>query len=104
MSTSNTNKREFNRQYGNLVELHRRVFDTTRDYPRDICIIWYINGMAQISSHNNLKCFLTKAQIDNIITMSKHLIKSGYTSKDNKRDLALLIGEYEQINVNTLGI
>ncbi|MFQ6724577.1 MAG: hypothetical protein ACLRFE_04535 [Clostridia bacterium] len=96
-------KREFNRQYGNLVELHRRAFDCTKNYPRQLCAMWFMHGVQVIIDDASMRELLTDEKIDNINVMSRDFRRASFTSVEEKKVISELLKELEDVKSSLTG-
>ena len=94
MTTQEINSKEFNRLKGNLLELHRRIFDTTKDYPIAICAEWYVSHLDKIMSNREYKSRLTQSEIKLFIDYSIDMLR---TKKLNNEDKQLLIKNIREL-------
>ncbi|MBQ7798339.1 MAG: hypothetical protein IJ371_04380 [Clostridia bacterium] len=96
--------REFNRLYGNLVELHNRVYDDSFEYPRVLCAKWFVDTLATVVGNEDFSNMLTEQQISDIMRMSQDFLKSNFLDKNFKRSLRLSLKELNNVKTNTLGL
>lgn len=89
--TTKSVRREFNREYKNLIELHRRIFDNTNQYPKNICVDWFMNGMDNLIYEECYSKLLTEEHMVSIINMGRQLRKSEYLNNDSKKDLTVMM-------------
>ena len=99
MST-NINIREFNRLYGNLNELHRRVFDEEKEYPRVLCAKWFVRELMTILNTDDLRQMLTQEQVDNIIENSISLLRARIFDNEYKQAIVLGIKELRKFKAS----
>ena len=83
--------REFNRLYGNLDELHRRVFSDDYRYPKELCAEWFVSTLSEIVSVEGLNVRLNDDQVEHVLTLSKQIIRTKYLVNNDKSVLANLI-------------
>ena len=94
-------KKEFNREYGNLVELHRRIFDKTKTYPINVCIDWFIDGAKRLMEKEDFQIFLNENIINSLINMGKEILRVDRVDNDVKKELSLVIKNLQVIQNST---
>ena len=94
--------REFNRLYGNLKEVFRRIYDTQHNYPKETCAIWFVNDLDSLLKNERLKKRLTSDQIGNIVFMGMNLSKTDLIDSESKRHLRYLIKELKDVQVGLM--
>ena len=94
--------REFNRLIGNLIELHRRVFDADKEYPRNICANWFVEHLIELMQNSDFKSRLTAEQVNKILNISIDLLRTKLLDTeyndyliDNVRELRNMKKQFE---------
>ena len=93
-------KREFNRLYGNLIELCIRIYDEEGKYPKTTCAIWFVDELGTIMTNDNLKALLQDSTVVLILEMCSNIRKSQYLDNSNKKLLSGYINELKTIKSN----
>ena len=93
MDVENSNEKEFDRLYGNLKELFRRIHDDTNKYPREICGSWFVQTIETLAENAYFRSRLTNEQLGNIVFMSMRLCRTDYIDALSKNRLRFLVSE-----------
>ena len=96
--------REFNRLYGNLAELFRRIYDDEKDYPRETCARWFVNELNVLMSDDKLKSRLNEQYINHILEMGVNLRRTKLIDNEFKKELTSYIKELKNIKKNILEV
>ena len=91
MKTQQDFNKEFNRLYGNLKELFRRIHDQENNYPKRICANWFVNTLAEIMQNPEVKVYLTHEQVNSIAFMALNLVKTEFLNEEDKETLQSLL-------------
>ena len=78
--------REYNRLYGNLVELFRRVY-AEESYPKETCAKWFVAELDELMSKDDLKNQLNEDHINHILEMGVNLRRTDFISNEYKKIL-----------------
>ncbi len=100
MKTQEEFSKEFNRLYGNLKELFRRIHDQENNYPKRICANWFVNTLAEIIEKPQLRVFLTHEQVSSIAFMSMNLGKTEFLNDEDKNVLQSLLKDLKVAETN----
>ena len=85
--------REFNVLKGNLVELHRRIFDCENEYPHHICANWFVEHLITLMQNDDFKSQLMEDQVDKILEMSIDLLRTKLLDAEYKNGLIINVRE-----------
>ena len=99
MAIQKGNVREFNRLYGNLIEVCNRVFGDN-DYPKEACANWFVNDLQTLLGNAQLKSLLREEQMILILEMATNLRTTTYLASSNKKVLTQLIKEVASLRDN----
>lgn len=91
------NVREFNRLYGNLNELHRRVFDKENGYPQTLCAKWFVRELMGIINKEDFSQRLNQEQIDLILDKSVSLLRAKILDSEYKQALVFEVKELRKL-------
>ncbi len=100
---SNGITKEFNRLYGNIIEVYRRIGDVDKDYPVNTCAWWFVNDLKTLMEDDRLKSKLNDEQISQILVRGRELIKTSLIDNSTKKVLSVLLKELKQMQYEMVG-
>ena len=103
MKTQRGIKKEFNRLYGNLSELCRRIF-SEEVYPRTACGIMFVEELKNITRDENLSALLTEEIIVHILEMCRNILRTDYIDTANKSQLRVCAQKLKTIRADLLDV
>ena len=94
--------REFNRVYGNLKEVFRRVYDKSYVDYHEMCASWFVNELKTLLEDENLRERLTNDQIGTIVFMGMNLSKTKLLDDEEKRCIRGLIKDLKDMQISMI--
>lgn len=103
MKTQQGIKKEFNRLYGNLSELCRRIYSEDK-YPREACAVRFVEELKCITQNEKLSALLTEEKIIHILEMCRNILRTDYIDTTNKGQLRICAQKLKAIRVDMLDV